>query len=230
MSAERRLAVLVAGADSDFNALLQRALHGAGHRVRVVGKGGAAVAACERAPPDLVILDAELPDVSGLDVCRALRAQPATAALPIVVLSSRGVDADRVAGLEAGADDYLVKPLTMREMVLRVDAIGRRARPEPRRRLEAGAVRLDVDALLAFVDGVECALTFTEFQLLRLLVEHAGRALSRKEIRERVWGGGGRAESRTIDSHLKRLRRKLGRAASSVETVRGVGYRYRAGA
>ncbi len=230
MSANRRLSVLVAGADVDFNALVGRALDDAGHRVRVVGRGSAAVTACERARPDLVILDVELPDLSGLDVCRMLRAQPATATLPILVLSGRSGDADRVAGLEAGADDYLVKPITMREMVLRVDALGRRAAqppPQPAGRIEAGAVRLDIDALLAYVDGEERPLTFIEFQLLRLLVAQPGKALSRKEIRDQVWSGGGKADSRTIDTHIKRLRRKLGRAAAAVETVRGVGYRYR---
>lgn len=222
-----RLAVLVVAADADLRALYARALDGEGHPVREVGRGASAIGACEQEPPDLVLLDVDLPDVSGLDVCRALRALPGSQHTPILMLSSRGDDLDRVSGLEAGADDYVVKPVTVRELVLRMRSLGRRVCP-PAAPSGGPALRVDLDGLLAFVGGEERTLTRTESQLLRLLFEHPGRALSRREIRDRLWGGSEGAGERSIDSHIRRLRRKLAPAGRALQTVRGVGYRYRA--
>jgi two-component system phosphate regulon response regulator PhoB len=227
----RKIELFIVGSDRELFDPTTRSLEAAGHRVKLIARGSSAVAACGRRPPDLLVLDAELPDVSGLDVCRMLRAQPGTAEMPIVMLSPSGSDDDRVAGLEAGADDFLTKPVSARELVLRVERLGvRRPRQVAREpgQLRSGAVEIDVDGVLAYVDGEERNLTLIEFRLLRFLVENEGKALSRAAILEHVWNNEPDAGSRTIDTHVKRLRQKLGGARGSIETVRGIGYRYRA--
>jgi two-component system phosphate regulon response regulator PhoB len=218
------LQLLLVGGDDDRFAPAARAFESAGHRVRAIPSGSAAVVSCGRQPPDLLIVDSELPDVSGVDVCRMLRALPGTAELPIVMVSASGSDDDRVAGLEAGADDFLTRPVSERELLLRIERLGRRARPAPPSEL----VRIDADSLLAWVGGEECGLTLIEFRLLRCLVENHGKALSRAALVGAVWTRIPGQGSRTIDTHMKRLRQKLGVARDTIETVRGVGYRYRA--
>jgi two-component system phosphate regulon response regulator PhoB len=178
----------------------------------------------------VIVLDLNLPDVSGMDVCRLLRADPATRELPILMLTARDTESDRVQGLELGADDYLQKPFNVRELVLRVESVARR-RKEPhepsRQRLTAGDIALDLDAHLCFVDDAELPLTLQEFRLLAYLIQGRGRVRTRDELLADVWNASPELETRTVDTHVKRLRDKLGVAGDIIETVRGVGYRIR---
>jgi two-component system phosphate regulon response regulator PhoB len=226
------LTVLVVDDEQDLRELVDFNLRQAGYKTRQAAGGAAALASCNRERPDILILDLNLPDVSGLDVCRTLRAQPANADLPILMLTARGGEIDRVVGFEAGADDYVTKPFSVRELVLRVDALrrrlGRHKTPAPAAtRLRAGHIELDIDGFLAYVDGAEVPLTLLEFRLLKFLIEAAGRVRTREALLDQVWGYSSEVETRTVDTHVKRLRDKLGRAGDAIETVRGVGYRFR---
>ena len=223
--------VLIVDDEPDLCAVVEHHLRQAGLSTRIAENGAAALAACAAAPPDLVLLDVNLPDLSGIDVCRAIRAIPTLRELPVLMLTARGAEADRVGGFEVGADDYVVKPFSVRELVLRVEALLRRRRrgpavpPSPR--LRAGPIELDVDDHTAWLDGAELPLTLLEFRLLRFLVEGHGRVRSREALLTEVWGYSTGAETRTVDTHVKRLRDKLGPWADLLETVRGVGYRLR---
>src|SRR5262249_16300074 len=177
--------------------------------------------------PDLVLLDLMLPGMDGLDVCRRLRQDPSTASLPIVMLTAKGEEVDRVLGLELGADDYIVKPFSPKEVVARVRAVLRRSQasggPTP---LAVGHLRIDVARHTVHGDDAAVPLTPKEFDLLRALAEAHGRVLSREVLLDRVWGyaAAGEIESRTVDVHVRRLRMKLGREGRRVVTVKGVGY------
>jgi two-component system phosphate regulon response regulator PhoB len=178
----------------------------------------------------VIVLDLNLPDVSGMDVCRLLRADPATRELPILMLTARGAESDRVQGLELGADDYLAKPFNVRELVLRVESVARRRQEQQeqaRQRLVAGRIALDLDAHLCFVDDTELVLTLQEFRLLAYLIQGRGRVRTRDELLADVWNASPELETRTVDTHVKRLRDKLGAAGDIIETVRGLGYRIR---
>jgi two-component system phosphate regulon response regulator PhoB len=228
------LTVLIVDDEQDLRDLVDFNLRQAGYRTRQAAGGASALASCRAERPDIIVLDLNLPDVSGLDVCRTLRAQPNTGDVPIVMLTARGGEIDRVVGFEAGADDYVVKPFSVRELVLRVDALrrrlGRARMPAPAAsRLKAGPVELDVEGFLAYVGGKEVPLTLLEFRLLKFLVEGAGRVRTRESLLDQVWGYSSEVETRTVDTHVKRLRDKLGAAGDAIETVRGVGYRFRAG-
>jgi two-component system phosphate regulon response regulator PhoB len=169
-----------------------------------------------------------LPDVSGTDLCRQLRADPSFAGLPIIMLTAKADEVDRVVGFELGADDYVTKPFSPRELTLRVNAVLRRqnARSKASNLLEKSALRLDPDRHRCHVAGEEVILTAKEFELLRCLMSRPGRVLTRDALLEQVWGADIAVTSRTIDTHLKRLREKLGAAGGLIETVRGVGYRF----
>lgn len=211
-----------------------------GFRVIVAHDGEAALRHAQSARPDLVILDLMLPKVSGWEVCRALRQNPETRLeAPILMLTARGEEADKVLGLELGADDYLVKPFGMRELVARVRALLRRAAKAPEKSgetLQAGRVHLDVarhEVHLHDADGTvrEINLSFKEFELLRVLLLHAGNAVPRGTLLERVWGDDFYGDERTLDVHIRWLREKLETHPSQPEflmTVRGVGYKFRA--
>ena len=166
-----------------------------------------------------------------MEVCRLLRADPETRELPILMLTARGAEEDRVAGLEVGADDYLPKPFSLRELVLRVEAVSRRRRAgtaeAPHQRLAAGRIALDLDAHHCLVDGSELVLTLQEFRLLAYLIQGRGRVRTREELLADVWNASPELETRTVDTHVKRLRDKLGDAGDIIETVRGLGYRIR---
>ena len=179
--------------------------------------------------PDLILLDLMLPGLDGLELCRLLRRDPTTSQIPIIMLTAKGDEVDRIVGLELGADDYIAKPFSPREVVLRTKAVLRRLQKpaETPDELEAGDVRLDVSAHRLFVGEEEVALTATEFRLLRMLMERAGRVLTRDMLLTEAWGYSEDVDSRTVDTHVRRLRRKLGAEASRVETVIGVGYRFR---
>jgi two-component system phosphate regulon response regulator PhoB len=219
--------VLLVAANASYRAQLDAAMRDAGLRTRQAATGSAAVAACELDRPDVVVLDLDLPDLSGVEVCRMLRGRAGPAPLILAVGTlDRG---DDLAALEAGADEHLARPASARELVLRIEALRRHvlARSARTPALEAGRIRLDPDALLAFVDGRQVDLTLLEFRLLEFLLLHPGKAHSRAALLAAVWSGRTAAGARTIDTHVKRLRRKLGDAGKAIETVRGVGYRLR---
>ena len=179
-------------------------------------------------PPDLVVLDLMLPEMDGLEVCRRLRGDPTTASLPLIMLTAKADEVDRVVGLELGADDYLAKPFSPKELVARVRAVLRRARPGPvTRPVSAGEISLDASRHTVTVGGRPVELTPKEFDLLQTLLEAAGRVLSREHLLNRVWGyaRADEIESRTVDVHIRRLRAKLGAEERRIATIKGVGYR-----
>lgn len=220
--------ILVIDDEPDLLELVRVNLDQAGYSVETAADGREAFAALRRTRPDLVVLDLMLPDVSGTDLCRQLRADPSFAGLPIIMLTAKADEVDRVVGFELGADDYVTKPFSPRELTLRVNAVLRRqnARSKASNLLEKSALRLDPDRHRCHVAGEEVILTAKEFELLRCLMSRPGRVLTRDVLLEQVWGADIAVTSRTIDTHLKRLREKLGAAGGLIETVRGVGYRF----
>lgn len=222
--------VLVVEDEYDIAALIKHALERGGDaEVEIAGSGDTALRAAAELPPDLVILDLNLPILSGSEVCRILRARAATARTPILMLTARTSEADRVAGLDLGADDYVSKPFSLRELAARVRALLRRSRqsagPAPSV-YEGKHLRADFDAVAIGVDGAPVRLTRREFELLRFLVENKNRVLSRDRLLERVWGYEQSIETRSVDVHVGRLRAKLGAAGAQIETVVGLGYRF----
>ncbi len=220
--------ILVVEDEADLAELVAFNLQQAGHRVTTAGDGATALAEIRRSVPDLVVLDVMLPDITGIEVCRQLRRTEATASIPVVMLTAKGEEVDRVVGFEVGADDYVVKPFSPRELVLRIEAILRRLGGPERASsatIEVGSLAIDIGAHTVSVAGEEVPLTALEFRLLLDLAKRRGRVQSRDSLLERVWGYAPGIETRTVDTHVKRLREKLGEAAAYVETVRGVGYR-----
>jgi phosphate regulon transcriptional regulator PhoB len=220
--------VLIVEDEPDIRELLVFHLEREGYQVAKARSGVEAVRLAQTSPPDLVLLDLMLPEMDGLEVCRRLRRDPVTQAIPIVMLTARGDEVDRVLGLELGADDYVVKPFSPRELVARIRAVLRRARPLPGTvPLTAGRLSIDPAAHTVTVDGAPVTLTRKEFDLLRALVEARGRVLSREFLLDHVWGytAAGEIESRTVDVHVRRLRQKLGPEGQRIGTVTGVGYR-----
>jgi len=209
--------------------VLQYNLEKEGFATEVLARGDDALAAIRRAPPDLLLVDLMLPGMDGLELTRALKRGADTARIPIVMLTARTEEVDRIVGLELGADDYIAKPFSPREVVLRVKAVLRRLQPlaEPSEELTIGAIRLDVPGHRLRVGGTEVPLTATEFRLLKLLMERRGRVQTRSRLLTDVWGYAEDIDSRTVDTHIRRLRRKLGGEADRIETVIGVGYRLR---
>jgi DNA-binding response OmpR family regulator len=221
--------ILVVEDETDIAQLIKHTLERGGDaHVDVVGSGDAALKAVSDGQPDLVILDLNLPVIDGTEVCRLIRARPATAALPIIMLTARTGEADRVSGLDLGADDYVTKPFSLRELAARVRAVLRR---KPGARASMSIYRgkhvvADFDAVAVTVDGEPVRLTRREFELLRCLVENRNRVLSRDRLLERVWGYDQFIETRSVDVHVGRLRSKLGEAGRQIETVVGLGYRF----
>jgi phosphate regulon transcriptional regulator PhoB len=197
-----------------------------GFHVEVYPRGDSALAAVRKRAPDLIVLDLMLPGMDGLELTRALKGDAATARIPLVMLTARSEELDRVVGLELGADDYVTKPFSPRELTLRIKAVLRRGEGAPVPAvLEAGAISLDAAAHQAHLAGEPLTLTATEFRLLQLLLERRGRVQTRAQLLSEVWGYAEDVDSRTVDTHVRRLRRKLGAEADRVETVVGVGYR-----
>lgn len=229
MPSERPARILVVEDERDIAALVAYQLTQAGFQVRTASTGREALRALEQDPPDLLVLDLMLPEVSGLDVLRTVRSRDETRELPVIVLTARGREEERVRGFELGADDYVPKPFSPRELALRVQAVLRRAGlAEAGRALRVGPIVVDLEAKRVTVDGRELALTPTEFRLLACLMERRGRTQSRRALLEAVWETTAEIETRTVDMHVRRLRAKLGGPAGSlIETVRGFGYRFR---
>ena len=219
--------VLVIEDSQDIADLIGHFLEKAGHAATVSASGSDGLRQAQRERPDLVVLDLMLPGLDGLQVCRALRADPATAVIPIIMLTARGEEADRIRGLELGADDYITKPFSPRELVARVAALLRRTEraDPPRTRLRYGPLTMDVDRHEVLVRGDAVRLTAKEFLLLRYLLEHRGRVLSRDLLLTDVWGYQYTGGTRTVDVHVRRLREKLPLLSSAIVTVKQFGYR-----
>lgn len=224
--------VLVVEDERDIAALVAYHLTREGYRVRTAGSGAEALEALALERPDLIVLDLMLPGLSGLEVLSELKARPELADVPVVVLTARRDEADRIRGLELGADDYVTKPFSPQELVLRVAAVLRRTRAPSLsptgRLLRGGPIVVDLDAMHVEVDGEPVTLTPTEFRLLVTLLERRGRVQSRQQLLEAAWDIHVRIETRTVDMHVQRLRGKLGPGGEMIETVRGFGYRFRA--
>lgn len=224
--------ILVVDDEPDISALVAYHLARQSYRVRTAVDGGEAIRAVESERPDLIVLDQMLPGVSGLEVLAELRRRPETQDIPIIMLTARREERDRIEGLRLGADDYVPKPFSPQELVLRVEAVLRRVRQAPPapaggKNLRLGPFLLDVGAARAEVDGRDLDLTPTEYKLLQTLVERRGRVQSRRQLLEAVWEVTADIATRTVDMHVQRLRTKLGNAGDWIETVRGFGYRFR---
>ncbi len=219
--------MLLVDDERDLLSLLDFNFRSAGFETLLAATGEEALRTAAQRVPDLVLLDLMLPDLPGTEVCRRLKADPRTRDVPVIMLTARGDEIDRIVGFEVGADDYVTKPFSPREVTLRARAILRRAagRPAERPVSEVGPIRVDVEAHRVFVDGEEVALTPLEFKLLRTLMTRLGRVQPRERLLEDVWDMSTEVETRTVDTHMKRLREKLGVARDLIETVRGVGYR-----
>ena len=220
--------ILVVDDEKDIVDLMRYNLVQAGFRVVSAFDGQQALDVARRERPDLVVLDLMLPTLPGTEVARLLRQEEKTRSIPIVMLTARGSEVDRVVGFELGADDYVVKPFSPRELVLRVQAILRRdVREEGEEKITFDPLVIDLAAHVVRLKGREVGLTATEFKLLHRLARRPGRAFSRDQLLSDVWGYSGDLETRTVDTHMKRLRAKLGIVGSWIETVRGHGYRFR---
>jgi phosphate regulon transcriptional regulator PhoB len=228
----RAASILVVEDEPDIRKLVVHHLAHEGFECRAVGSGPEALRAIRAAPPDLVVLDLMLPGMTGLDVCRRLRSDEASSTIPVIMLTAKADAVDRVVGLELGADDYVTKPFSPAELVARVRAVLRRARPvETAQAVRAGRVALDPARHVVEVAGRVVELTPKEFDLLHALMGARGRVLSREHLLDRVWGYARAAdiESRTVDVHVRRLRAKLGEEGRRITTVTGVGYRFEDG-
>jgi phosphate regulon transcriptional regulator PhoB len=220
--------VLIVEDERDIRDLVLFHLEREGFQVSSASSGEEALRQVRHASPDLVLLDLMLPAMGGLEVCRKLRQDPATVALPIVMLTAKGDEVDRVLGLELGADDYIVKPFSPKELLARVRAVLRRAKPAPgAAAIAIGALAIDPGTRTVTVQGATLTLTHKEFELLSALADAQGRVLSREFLLDRVWGysRAGEIESRTVDVHVRRLRVKLGPEGRRILTVKSVGYR-----
>jgi two-component system phosphate regulon response regulator PhoB len=221
--------ILVVDDEPDVLELVRLSLDREGFTIETAETGSEALEKIARRIPDLVVLDLMLPDMSGTQVCGLLRSQAETADLPVVMLTARSEEADRVVGFELGADDYVTKPFSPRELGLRVKAVLRRSdgsHGSEKQILEAGVLVLDLDRHRCTVEAVEVELTPKEFNLLASLMGRRGRVQSREQLLDECWGSDIMVTLRTVDTHMKRLREKLGPAGDYIDTVRGVGYRF----
>jgi len=222
--------VLIVEDEHDIPGLIKHTLERTGDtEAQVVGSGDAALKAVADEPPDLIILDLNLPVVSGVEVCRILRSRSDARHVPIIMLTARTTEDDRVTGLELGADDYVTKPFSLRELSARVRAVLRRSTPKDDRPLlsyRGTNLTADFEAVSVVANGEPLRLTRREFELLRYLVQNKNRVVSRDRLLERVWGYDRSVETRSVDVHVGRLRNKLGEAARQIETVIGLGYRF----
>ncbi len=220
--------ILIIEDEQDILSVLEYNLRQSGHDVTTTRSGRDGLRLGKELHPDLILLDLMLPDLSGTDVCKQLKEAPATRGVPVVMLTARGEEIDRVVGFELGADDYVVKPFSMRELSLRISAILRRGKApvESEASIEFGVLRIDREAHRVWVEAAEIELTALEFRLLVTLYDRRNRVQSRSALLDDVWGIQADITTRTVDTHVKRLREKLEAARDYVETVRGVGYRF----
>ena len=221
--------ILIVEDEPDIVELLVYNLDQAGFKTEAVFNGADALDRAKIEPPDLVLLDLLLPEVDGLEVCRALKRNPETAGIPIIMLTAKGEAIDRIVGLELGADDYITKPFSPREVMLRIRAVLRRApnvaRSKPSNQIRIHDLKIDLDKHQVFSDDHAIDLTATEFKILSLFAHSPGRVFTRSILMDAVWGQEYYGIERTMDTHVSRLRRKLGQFGERIETVHGVGYR-----
>ena len=221
--------VLVVDDESDVTELLQYRLEQEGYRVATLNDPLGFVVKVREFEPDLMLLDIMMPELSGIQLCRIVRADPSMKDIPVIFLSARGEVEDRIKGLEAGAEDYVSKPFNISELILRVSKMLKRSgapsQPSGQSRIEIAGVVIDEDLHQLTVDGKNVLLTATEFRLLKLLMERKGRVQTRDHLLVNVWHYDTDIETRTVDTHVRRVREKLGQYAHMIETVRGVGYR-----
>lgn len=220
--------ILVIDDESDVTDLVAYHLKAKGFHVEALNDPNGSIGVARTFLPDLVILDVMMPDLNGMQICRMLRADPKLQKVPVIFLTAKAEEADRIQGLETGADDYICKPFSTKELVLRVQTILRRLTdgvPTEPKHLQVGQIALDIDRHVAMVGGLPVDLTATEFKLLRLLMERRGRVQTREHLLINVWNYETEIETRTVDTHVRRLREKLGAEAAWIETIRGVGYR-----
>lgn len=225
--------ILIVEDEPDLSSTLEFNLEKEGFQTRVAASGEAALRLAQEKPlPDLILLDLMLPDISGTEVCRRLRQDEETRTIPVMMLTAKSEEVDRIVGFELGADDYVTKPYSVRELLLRMRAVLRRrvsSPPEPSEtgELRSGVLRLDLEGHRVWVEGEEILLTALEFKLLHTLMSRRGRVQTRKQLLQDVWGIRADVNTRTVDTHVKRLRQKILAAGDYVETLRGVGYRFR---
>ena len=222
--------ILIVEDEADLRELVAHHVEAAGMTALQASTGGEGLALARSKKPDLVLLDLMLPDLQGVEVCRRLRTDPATATTPIIMLTAKTGEGDRVQGFEAGADDYVPKPFSTRELLLRVRAVLRRrdqATPQETDLITGGGITVDQARHIVVVDGVEVKMTALEFRLLAPLMQRRARVQTRQVLLEDVWGLSPDLQTRTVDTHVKRLRERLGPAGDHIETVRGVGYCFR---
>jgi two-component system, OmpR family, phosphate regulon response regulator PhoB len=225
--------LLIIEDEADIRHVLEFNLTALGHTVMSVGRGAEGLKLAREKKPDLILLDLMLPDMSGTEVCRTLRADSTLSGLRIMMLTAKGEEIDRVLGFELGADDYVVKPFSVRELGLRVNALLRRGSteaPQSSQLFKFGILEVDRDAHRIWVNREEIALTALEFKLLITLHDRRNRVQTRTALLNDVWSIEADITTRTVDTHVKRLREKLGAAGEYIETVRGVGYRFAEGA
>jgi DNA-binding response OmpR family regulator len=220
--------ILVVDDETDAVELVAFNLKAAGFEVVAANDGAEALRKARSHAPQLIVLDLMLPEIDGLEVCKLLRRDPATATVPILMLTAKAAEMDRVLGLELGAEDYVTKPFSPRELVLRIKKILERGQPVPAKheRFAHGELVIDVPRHLVTVRGRRVDLTATEFKLLQILAERAGRVQTRDQLLKDVWEYDVAIDTRTVDTHVRRLRKKLGSAARHLDTIRGIGYRF----
>ena len=219
--------ILIVEDELDLRSTLEFKFKSEGYSVNAVSNGNEAIEAIARKKPDLVLLDLMLPDMSGLDVCKTIRNNTDTFDTAIIMLTAKGEEVDRVLGFELGADDYVVKPFSVRELALRVSTVlKRREKQEETSKITLGDIEINLSSYRVFISDTEIQLTAKEFLLFKHLVQKNGRIQPREVLLEEVWGYNSSVTTRTVDTHVKRLRSKIGDIGSKIETVRGVGYRF----
>ncbi|MFT3868686.1 MAG: response regulator transcription factor [Nibricoccus sp.] len=220
--------ILIVDDEADVTDLVAYHLRAKGFHVETLNDPNGSIGIARTFVPDLVVLDVMMPDLNGIQICRMLRADPKLQKVPVIFLTAKAEESDRIQGLETGADDYICKPFSTKELVLRIQTILRRVTegaPAEPKHLQIGQIAIDVDRHIATVAGLPVELTATEFKLLRLLMERRGRVQTREHLLINVWNYETEIETRTVDTHVRRLREKLGAEAAWIETIRGVGYR-----
>ena len=220
--------ILIVEDEKDIVEMIEYNLKKEGYTISSVLNGEQAISLAKKERPDLIILDLMLPDIDGFEICRRLKNNEITVQIPIIMLTAKSREADKVAGLELGADDYLTKPFSPRELIARIRTILRRwEAPLPIKKIKKGIVAIDSIKHKVIVDGKEIILTHTEFKLLEFMAQRPGVVLSRHRLLDGVFGYDAEVYDRTVDSHIKSLRKKLGKARDYIETVRGAGYRFK---
>lgn len=220
--------ILIIEDDADIAESLHYNFKREGYRSTIAesGEKGLRIALDERSTPSLIVLDLMLPGMSGMELCRRLRREPLTETTPIIMLTARAGESDKIAGLDSGADDYIVKPFSVKEVVARVRAVLRRAEKEGAPRYEDSHLAVDFDDMRVLCDGEDVKLTRKEFALLTHLIKNTGRVATRQQLLDNVWGYSYFGDTRTLDVHIRRLRQKMGECGNCIETVVGVGYRF----